>query len=287
MTSIQPETTAPPTAPPDDEISLLELWQVLCRRKLWVVVSFLVCVVAGAAYAFLKSPVYEANVKLRIGQAAVGQTGPGQVGLFEAAEELSARLMARYGEDVAEGVKRERPFLKRATPQKGVTTTVDLVAEADTPEDAVTLLTRISDEVRKEHEGIFERNVKFLSQRLDNLDVQRAALQQQYADATALFDQLKQRDPVQAALIMQERGRLTTSIIELDAEKPAIAQRLSPPQTLPTALLGEINTPEKPAAPKKGLVLALAAVLGLMAGVMLAFVAEYVANARSGADQRR
>lgn len=283
MTSIQPETTAPP----DDEISLLELWQVLCRRKLWVVVSFLVCVVAGAAYAFLKSPVYEANVKLRIGQAAVGQTGPGQVGLFEAAEELSARLMARYGEDVAEGVKRERPFLKRATPQKGVTTTVDLVAEADTPEDAVTLLTRISDEVRKEHEGIFERNVKFLSQRLDNLDVQRAALQQQYADATALFDQLKQRDPVQAALIMQERGRLTTSIIELDAEKPAIAQRLSPPQTLPTALLGEINTPEKPAAPKKGLVLALAAVLGLMAGVMLAFVAEYVANARSGADQRR
>lgn len=283
MTSIQPETTAPP----DDEISLLELWQVLCRRKLWVVVSFLVCVVAGAAYAFLKSPVYEANVKLRIGQAAVGQTGPGQVGLFEAAEELSARLMARYGEDVAEGVKRERPFLKRATPQKGVTTTVDLVAEADTPEDAVTLLTRISDEVRKEHEGIFERNVKFLSQRLDNLDVQRAALQQQYADATALFDQLKQRDPVQAALIMQERGRLTTSIIELDAEKPAIAQRLSPPQTLPTALLGEINTPEKPAAPKKGLVLALAAVLALMAGVMLAFVAEYVANARSGADQRR
>ncbi|MBS0357047.1 MAG: hypothetical protein JSR83_24445 [Proteobacteria bacterium] len=283
MTSIQPETTAPP----DDEISLLELWQVLCRRKLWVVVSFLVCVAAGAAYAFLKSPVYEASVKLRIGQAAAGQAGPGQVGLFEAAEELSARLMARYGEDVAEGVKRERPFLKRATPQKGVTTTVDLVAEADTPQDAVTLLTRISDEVRKEHEGIFERNVKFLSQRLDNLDVQRAALQQQYADATALFDQLKQRDPVQAALIMQERGRLTTSIIELDAEKPAIAQRLSPPQTLPTALLGEINTPKKPAAPKKGLVLALAAVLGLMAGVMLAFVAEYVANARSGADQRR
>ncbi|MBS0545210.1 MAG: hypothetical protein JSR40_15920 [Proteobacteria bacterium] len=276
MTSIQPETTAQ-----DDEISLLELWQILCRRKLWIVVSFLVCVAAGAAYAFLKSPVYEASVKLRIGQA-----GPGSAGLFEVAEELSARLVARYGEDVADGVKRERPFLKRATPQKGVTTTVDLVAEADTPQDAVTLLTRISDEVRKEHENIFERNVKSLSERLNNLDVQRAALQQQYADASALFDQLKLRDPVQAALIMQERGRLTTSIIGLDAEKPALVQRLSPPQTLPTELLGEINTPRKPAAPKKGLVLALAAVLGLMAGVMLAFVAEYVAKARSGADQR-
>lgn len=270
MAPSQSETTYP-----DDEISLLELWQILCKRKLWILVSLLVCVAAGAAYAFLKPPVYEANVKLRIGQA-----GPGPTGLFEVAEELSARVLARYGEDVADGVKRERPFLKRATPQKGLTTTVDLLAEGDTPQDAVELLTRITDEVRKEHQATFERNVSSLSERLKNLDVQRTALQQQYLDASALFDQLKQRDPVQAALMMQERGRLTTSMIGLDAEKPALEQRLSPPQMLPTALLGEINAPRKPAAPKKGLVLALAAVLGLMGGVMLAFAAEFVANAR-------
>lgn len=267
--------STPATTPPEDEISLLELWQILWKRKLWIMTCLFACVAAGAAYAFLKAPVYEAGVKLRIGQA-----GPGPAGLFEVSDELSARLMAHYGEDVADGVKRERPFLKRATPQKGLTTTVDLAVEGDTPEDAVALLERITGEVRKEHEATFDRNVKFLSERLNNLDVQRAALQQQYADASALFDQLKQRDPVQAALIMQERGRLTSSIIGLDAEKPALAQRLSPPQTLPTALLGEISAPTKPAAPKKGLVLALAAVVGLMAGVMFAFILEFVASAR-------
>lgn len=270
MTSSPPATTYP-----DDEISLLDLWQILCKRKLWIVACLLVCVAAGAAYVVLKAPVYEASVKLRIGQA-----GPPPAGLFEVADELSARLMAHYGEDVADGVKRERPFLKRATPQKGLTTAVDLLAEGDSPEDAVSLLQRITGEVRKEHEAIFDRNVNFLSERLKNLEVQRASLQQQYADASALFDLLKQRDPVQAALIMQERGRVTTSIIGLDAEKPALAQRLSPPQTLPTALLGEISAPTKPAAPKKGLVLLLVSVLGLIGGVLLALLAEFLTKAR-------
>lgn len=270
------KSSLPATKYPDDEIDLLELWQILCKRKIWIVACLLVCVAAGAAYVALKAPVYEASVKLRIGQA-----GPAPGGLFEVADELSVRLMARYGEDVADGVKRAWPFLKRATPQKSLTTTVDLVVEGDSPEGAVRLLERITDEVRKEHQAIFDRNVSFLSERLNNLDLQRAALQQQYADASALFDQLKQRDPVQAALIMQERGRLTTSIIGLDAEKPALAQRLSPPQTLSTALLGEISTPTEPAVPKKGLVLALAVVLGLMGGVMAAFLAEFVVNVRS------
>lgn len=269
-------TTSPSaTSYPDDEISLLELWQVLVRRKLWIVATLIVCIAAGAGYAFLKAPVYEASVKIRIGQVAVGQAG-----LFEPAEELAARIIARYGEDVADGVKRERPFLKRASPQKGLTTTVDLVAEGDTPQDAAALLEKITDEVRKAHEATFERNVKFLTERLNNLEIQRTLLQQQYVDASALFEQLKQRDAVQAALIMQERGRLTSTIIGLDGEKPALVQRLSPPQTLPTELLGEITAPTKPAAPKKGLVLALAGVLGLMGGVLLAFVAEFVGKAR-------
>ena len=44
---------------------------------------------------------------------------------------------------------------------------------------------------------------------------------------------------------------------------------------------GEIMTPAEPFKPKKALIVALATVLGLMTGVMLAFVAEFVAKARS------
>jgi hypothetical protein len=136
-------TPTPPTQnlSSTDEISLLELWQILVRRKQWILFTLAVCVVAALAFIFIKAPVYQASVKLRIGQVA-------GTGLFEPAEELSARLLAHYGEDVADGVKRERPFLARAAAQKNVAATVELVAEADRPEDAVALLERIFEGVR-------------------------------------------------------------------------------------------------------------------------------------------
>jgi uncharacterized protein involved in exopolysaccharide biosynthesis len=266
-------TPATQTLSSTDEISLLELWQILVRRRRWMIITLGVCLAAGLAYALLKAPLYEASVKLRIGQVAGS-------GLFEPAEELSARLLAQYGENVADGVKRERPFLARAAAQKNVVATVELVAEGDRPEDAVALLNRIFEGVQKSHFQNYTQNVQFLTERLQNLDKQRQAFQQQYEDTTAMLERLAQRDPVQASLIMLERGRVSAAMNALDAEKPGLVQKLTRPLTQPTELMGEITAPTKPAKPKRALVVALSAVLGLMGGVMLAFVAEFVAKAR-------
>lgn len=64
----------------DDEISLIELWQILVERKILIVLVFVTCVIAGAAFAYLQPPVYHANAKLRIGQVAGD-------GLLESVEE--------------------------------------------------------------------------------------------------------------------------------------------------------------------------------------------------------
>lgn len=263
----------------DDEISLLELWQILVKRKGLIVACLLVCLAAGAAFAFLKAPVYEADVKLRIGQVKSDADAP--PALLDVAEELSSLILAQYGEDVAQGVKRERPFITKASVQKGVTTTLQLTAEGDTPEDAARLLEEVVSDVRKAHTTMYEDNLKPIAERLKNLDEQRKALQQQYGDITALVDQLKERDSVQASLVMIERGPITTAINELDTERLRLSQQIMPPQTRPTDLIGEITAPAKPSKPKKALVLALAAVLGLMGGVMLAFVAEFIAKAKT------
>jgi LPS O-antigen subunit length determinant protein (WzzB/FepE family) len=258
----------------DDEISLLELWQTLVKRKALILACFLICLAGGAAFAFLKAPVYEASVKLRIGQVQGGS------GLLENAEELSSRILAQYGEDIAQGVKRERPFITKATVQKGVTTTLQLTAEGDTPDDAARLLENVVGDVGKAHTAIYEDNLKPIAERLKSMEEQRQALQQQYADITTLVEQLKGRDTVQASLVMIERGPITTAINQLDAERLRLSQQTTPPQTRPTELLGPIATPTKPSQPKKALALALAAVLGLMGGVMLAFAAEFVAKAK-------
>lgn len=275
------QNTQPPAQPyADDEISLLELWQILAKRKALILACFVLCLAAGAAFAFLKAPVYEASVKLRIGQVQ------GSGGLLENAEELSSRILAQYGEDVAAGIKRERPFITTASVQKGVTTTVQLTAEGDSPEDAARLLDDVAKGVQKVHTAMFEDNLKPIAERLKSLDEQRTALQQQYADITALVEQLKERDSVQASLVMIERGPITTAINQQDAERLRLSQLLTPPQTRPTELIGEITAPAKPSKPKKALVLALAAVLGMMGGVMLAFVAEFIAKAKANATAK-
>lgn len=272
-----------PSAQPydDDEISLLELWQILARRKGLILTCFILCMAGGAAFAFLKAPVYEASVKLRIGQVKGDDAAPPV--MLENADELSSRILAQYGEDVATGVKRERPFITTASVQKGVTTTVQLTAEGDTPEDAARLLDDVVRGVQKAHTAMFEDNLKPIAERLKSLDEQRTALQQQYADLTQLAEKLKDRDNVQASLVMIERGPITTAINQQDAERLRLSQQVTPPQTRPTELIGEITAPAKPSRPKKALVLALAAVLGVMGGVMLAFVAEFVAKAKANA----
>lgn len=254
------------------EIDLAQFWRILVRRKKWIFLSFFVCIAAAAAYLVLKAPVYEASAKLRIGQVAGG--GP-----FETPDVLSSRLTAQYGEHVADGIKRDRPFLKRATALRATSGVVELVAEGDAPEDAVSMLERVFADVMKTHGVTYGRNLEFLTERLQQIDAQRTALKQQYEDISLLVDQLKQGNPVQASLIALERGRVAAAITVLDAEKPSIAQKLTPPQTEPTRLLGEVVAPIEPASPKKLLVLVVAAGLGLIAGLVLALIVESVAKA--------
>jgi len=78
-----------------------------------------------------------------------------------------------------------------------------------------------------------------------------------------------------------QRSPLTHSILQLDAERLRLLQQLAPPQTRQTELLGRIVAPTQPSQPRQSLVLALAAMLGLMGGVMLAFVTEFVVNAKA------
>ena len=279
------QNTQPPAQPyDDDEISLIELWQILARRKAFILACFILCLAGGAAFAFLKAPVYEASVKLRIGQVKGDDAAPPV--MLENADELSSRILVQYGEDVAAGIKRERPFITTASVQKGVTTTVQLTAEGDTPEDAARLLEDVAKGVQKTHTTMFEDNLKPIAERLKSLNEQRTALQQQYADLTQLAEQLKERDNVQASLLMIERSPITDSLDKQATERLRLTQQMTPPATRPTELIGEITAPAKPSKPKKALVLALAAVLGMMGGVMLAFVAEFIAKAKANATAK-
>ena len=263
--------------PRQGELTLFELWRILVRRRWWILATLLVCVAAGAGWLFANTPAYAANAKVRIGQVA-------NAGLFESTELLSSRLIAEYGEDRADGVRRPKPFLKRAAPSRGAPAVLELTAVGDRPQDAVSLLKRIYGSVHAAHVEFYTQNVKSLSDRIAQASAQRIALQQQYRDASALLNRLIERDPVQASLVALERSRISELMNTLDSELPALEQKLTPPQTQPTELLSEIEAPTRPEGPRPVFVLFLFAFLGCLLGAMLALIIEYLWRQHAGVE---
>lgn len=263
----------------EDEIGLVEFFQILARRKLWIIVSFLGCLAAAGVYLLMAAPVYEVSTKLRIGQVA-------DSGALEDPEILSVWLLGKYGEEVATGIKRPPPFLKRATLQRGSKQVVDLVVHGETSDQAAKFLRGITDEAIARHRDTYKSEVNLASRRIEQIESHRKLLNELFAGSGDLLDTLKQRDPVQASLLTLERGRIATEMSTVDRELPAWLQKLNPPKTVMTEVLGEVTAPARPASPKKALVVALASVLGVMGGAMLAFIAEFVARTRTKAFSR-
>lgn len=265
-----------------DEINLLDIWNILLRHKTVIFLTFTICIAAGTSYAFLKTPVYESTAQLSIGKITNDLTKSSFP--LENPEELESRLLSAFGKNVAEGIQRERPFLAKAGFRKDGSTTLELTVEGNTPDDAKNFLNKIAKDVLKEHKGIFDDNLNQLSSRIQYLAAQRSLLQKQYDDISILLTKLSDQRTVEASLLMVARGPIAQALNQQDAERLRLTQQTLAPQTRPSAVLGEITAPRAPSHPKKSLVLAVSAVLGLMMSIMLAFTAEFFSRAK---EQKR
>lgn len=258
----------------DDDPPLALLAQTLSRRKVWVVAAIVLFTFAGGVYAYFKPPVYEVSARLRIGQVA-------GAGFFEAPAVLSSRLVATYGESIADGVKRKRPFL-RAAVARAIPGAIDITVEGDRPEDAAAFLQSVTSEIQREHGDAYRSTFDAIRARIDAMALQEASLEKLSGELSELIERLKRSDPVQASLLALERGRITGIITALESERPGLMQKLALPLTEQTALLGQIVAPAAPAPPGKLVILALSVLVGIAAGIVIAIVAEALAAARRG-----
>lgn len=260
-----------------EDFSLAGLLRILCRRKWWILLTYVAVLGSGFVYLASQDPVYDARARIRIGQ--ISGDGP-----LESADVLASRLMAAHGQSVADGILRPRPYLARALPARVSPGVVDLAAHGDQPEDASALLQRICADISGAHSRVHDENIRYLKERLESIDLQQAELREQSLKIAGLLEQLKGFDAVQASLLAIERSRLTDTMTKLASERPEIARQLAPPLTYQTELLGEIIAPAAPFKPRKALVMALATVLGAMFGVSMAFAVELLSNARRWYD---
>lgn len=265
----------------EDQVDLVEIWSILARRRYWILGAVLLAVVLAGVYVFLKAPIFESRAKIEVGQISAND----QPMAFEPAEVLATRLLARYGPIAPDASPRPRPYLTQASPQKGTSAVIELVAEGDAREETADLLETIYREISESHRDIYEQNIGALTERLRQLDDQRTALRLHLQEATNLLDTLKASNPIQASLLMLERGRVLTSLSELEAQRPRLVQQLAEPQSRPTRLLNEIAAAAQPSEPRPAAALTFALVVGLVAGVLVAFFVEFLVYVESTATR--
>ena len=77
---------------PDDEISLIDLWNVLVRRRWLIAGVTLLCLLVAGLYTTLVTPVYESRSVLLVGKVA-------SIGPVEDPNEMTLRLREAYRVD--------------------------------------------------------------------------------------------------------------------------------------------------------------------------------------------
>ena len=255
----QPQRANAAYAISEDEISLRDLWEIIAKRKWLVLLSTVVCLGLAVAYVSLATTVYESRAMVQIGKVA-GQpvdNGP----------QLASRLMNQYTPVNTEQAKKQMPKLYAVTPDKADGSILTLEAQGRSPQEAQQYL-----------QGVIQRLLAEDQQRYQQIvgarQAQLAQLQAQYQGMRTSLDTKSGKGQVgsTSALLLLEQFRRTDALTSVQASIAKMENALTPNNTSPTAQTLSPRYDPIPIAPKRGLILVLAGLGGLMLGVFLALL---------------
>lgn len=303
-----------------DEISLVDLWLVLARRK-WLVIGIAVlCLAAGLAYAVMREPVYSYTTVIEL-----ARTGDGKP--VESTDSARARMtqviipLVRHEMVLAQTDPGSRPPRASVRVPQGGGRLLEIVSEYPRAarDDIGRFHERLSHLLKAEHDRLvsMEQERLTLAQETIQGEIKRIEAEQQRIRAriTEAGSRLSAGRILQGEATGEatdEARAMTLLIIQSqieDAHEKILALEQTLYQELPSRSdelrlqLAETNNQlerisftkahatalvsEYPVGAGKPLIAALALVLGVMLGVFGAFWAEFLAQAKTVAHQRK
>ena len=272
------EDTAAPLADrsnSDNEVSLIELWRILCRRWIWLLVGPVVGVSIAVAYIALTAPSYECRATLRLGNV------PG-LNLIEDPGVLSVELIGKYGQRSADVVRRRTPYLDQQE-LKVKNNLLSLVAVGYSPEEARDFLRQIIADVLRRHEILYEHAIDPLQRHLATIDQQINHVTKQMKELDDLISRLKESNTVQASLVAIERSHLFTNLIQLERDRVTIQQKIASPYSNPSRIVLDPDQPRKPVAPVRSVAVAGGIVIGMLFGFFGVLAKEFLTREKTAA----
>lgn len=254
------------------EISLIDLWLVLVRRKVVFLAAFLATVTAVAAFTFLSKPIYESRAVIEIGKLG------GSLAV-EDATALVRWLKEEYGVDNPER-RGKFPRLDSVENSPKTGQNIVILKSRDLSADGANgFLNTVVRHLMERHQIRYNEARSAQETRLHDLNAETLMMQDQANVLERLTKTLDDRG--QAAVLAVERGSLLGTLAKMRDQRATLALSLSAMQSYPTRLVGEPTSSHEPVQPKPVLYLTSGVIAGLFLGAFAAFVAEFLSRARN------
>jgi capsular polysaccharide biosynthesis protein len=264
----------------DDEIDLIDLWRVLVKRKVIVLVVPIISLLAGILYLLLTPSVYESRAVIQVGQV-------GQVGQVEIPAILVQRLKEKYRIDDKTVISKMPNVKGISLDKKGANSVITLLAQDYSAKGAQQYLTFEIQALLGEHALLYNQSMDIQRQRLQSLGKQMSSVNAFIEELSSHIEAVRKLDPAQGAILAVEKGKLLTYAPDLEAQYVTLQLALSDIQSQPTTVLQNPTLPERQAKPKPMLVLVMALMSGLIIGVVAAFIGEFLCKVRLQSQARK
>ncbi len=288
----------------NDEINLVDLFLIVWKRKLMIIIVTLLLTVAAAGTSLIMQKIYDVNTILEPGRDAGGvlvvspQTIRENIlgGTYDRviAEKLGLPLemVPKFNVSIPKQTDLVKIAIESSEPQQAVLFIRELLngITADIQEDLDLLVRETNNQIKqiKIKDGFVLEKIKLLTNQITQVDVKvteleierKKAIASPNGDAMAilLYSNEIKNQQIYLNDLQEKLANLTNQKSLIDLEIDNIQLKLD-------AIKGTIinkppHVPVKPIKPKKALIVSLAFASGLIGGLMLALFAEFVARVR-------
>ncbi|WP_248883949.1 Wzz/FepE/Etk N-terminal domain-containing protein [Acidithiobacillus acidisediminis] len=248
----------PNPPPPDDEISLRDLWQRLWKRKVSILAITILAVLLALVYLALTPSQYQSSAMVQIGEVG-GQP-------LESGPLLASQLYNQYLPINTVLAKKQLPRLESVVADKDNSRVLTLESRGKTPQQAQEFLDKIVQQLLSTQQKQYGDAVKVQKTQLEEVQKDYRSIRHQIETPSPLG---KGADVPLAAISQSQRLSALSGML---AQIGALQEKLSATQTNPTVVTLSARYNPIPVSPKRAVILVLAFIGGLMLGVFVALL---------------
>lgn len=243
----------------EDEIDLRELFLIIWRKKVFIVLLTFIVTILASIYAFMKTPIYEVKAVIEVGSFNSNSNSNSNSNYIENPLNLIKKLLILNKENI-KGIQDSN--IENITLVKSTPNLIELSATSASNENGIKLLNKIVADVKEEHLSKIDSYKSLIVDNINNLKSQIKLLE----DDKNKFD-----------------GSLAVKF-ELVSKINDLELQISPHNIQNTKLIGDIITNEYPIKPKKKLIVAVSFVTGFILSIFLVFFMEFIRSFKDKND---